>query len=159
MLKQLIVNDPVIVSQESILGSIKTAGDLWTLGKPSVKPQTATLNPIERDNKKSKKNEIFVDVFEKISVLFNSSGYVINSAIEGCIQMKSYLIGNPPLKLALNEGLVVGQHNAASGTVVLDDCNFHESVSTSEFDLNKTLRIHPPDGEFVVMNYRITSEF
>jgi len=48
-----------------------------------------------------------VDVFEKISVLFNASGYVINSSIEGCIQMKSYLTGNPPLRLALNEDLVV----------------------------------------------------
>lgn len=48
-----------------------------------------------------------MDVFEKISVLFNASGYVINSSIEGCIQMKSYLTGNPPLRLALNEDLVV----------------------------------------------------
>lgn len=41
----------------------------------------------------------------------------------------------------------------------MDDCNFHDSVNTSEFDMNRTLRIQPPDGEFVVMNYRVTSEF
>ena len=48
---------------------------------------------------KNTHNEIFDDVYEKISMLFNSSGYVINSAIDGCIQMKSYLAGNPALKL------------------------------------------------------------
>ena len=34
-------------------------------------------------------------------------GYVLNSTIDGCIQMKSYLSGNPGLRLALNEDLVV----------------------------------------------------
>lgn len=46
-----------------------------------------------------------------------------------------------------------------SGTVVLDDCNFHESVNYGEFLVNKSLRIDPPEGEFVVMNYRITADF
>lgn len=56
-----------------------------------------TINAKEKDrginDKKanSNKNEIFVDVFEKISILFNATGYVINSSIEGCILMKSFL--------------------------------------------------------------------
>ena len=45
------------------------------------------------------------------------------------------------------------------GFIVLDDCNFDSTVDTSEFDLNRTLKIKPPQGEFTVMNYRITSEF
>ena len=45
------------------------------------------------------------------------------------------------------------------GFIVLDDCNFDQTVDTSEFDLNRTLKIKPPQGEFTVMNYRITSEF
>jgi len=40
---------------------------------------------VAREYSKKKKNEIFVDVYEKISILFNSSGYTINSAIDGCI--------------------------------------------------------------------------
>lgn len=55
------------------------------------------------------KNEIFVDIFEKLSVLFNSNGYAINSSIDGVIQMKSYLKGNPELRLVLNDDLVVGK--------------------------------------------------
>ena len=44
-------------------------------------------------------------------MLFNASGYVINSGVSGCIQMKSYLHGNPQLRLALNENLVVGEQD------------------------------------------------
>lgn len=46
-----------------------------------------------------------------------------------------------------------------TGGVILDDCNFHNSVNTNEFEMSKILRIHPPDGEFVAMNYRVTSDF
>jgi AP-4 complex subunit mu-1 len=43
--------------------------------------------------------------------------------------------------------------------VVLDDCNFHECVNLDDFESTRTLALIPPDGEFVVMNYRITSDF
>lgn len=56
-------------------------------------------------DKKNMKNEIFVDIFEKLSVLFNSNGFIINSSIDGVIQMKSYLQGNPELRLVLNDDL------------------------------------------------------
>jgi len=73
--------------------------------------------------------------------------------------MKSYLSGNPPLKLALNDDLIIGKAGPSNEGVILDDCNFHECVNTSDFDLNRTLKINPPDGEFIVMNYRVTSDF
>jgi AP-4 complex subunit mu-1 len=55
------------------------------------------------------KNEIFVDILERLNVLFSPNGYIVNSSIDGCIQMKSYLSGNPELKLALNTDLVIGK--------------------------------------------------
>ena len=82
--------------------------------------------------------------------------------------MKSFLLGNPPLKLALNDDLTIGRSNLTYGGVILvynliilnkDDCNFHECVNTNEFEMNKTLRISPPDGEFTVMNYRLNGDF
>lgn len=51
----------------------------------NTKSSKAIEKSVVPRNKKSKKNEIFVDVYEKISILFNSSGYTINSAIDGCI--------------------------------------------------------------------------
>lgn len=67
-------------------------------------------------------------MYEKLNILFNSSGYVINSSIDGCIQMKSYLTGNPALKVVLNDDLTVADSNSP-GSIVLDDCNFHECVN------------------------------
>eukprot|EP00362_Geleiidae_sp_MMETSP1317_P001641 CAMPEP_0201282994 /NCGR_PEP_ID=MMETSP1317-20130820/7237_1 /ASSEMBLY_ACC=CAM_ASM_000770 /TAXON_ID=187299 /ORGANISM="Undescribed Undescribed, Strain Undescribed" /LENGTH=50 /DNA_ID=CAMNT_0047597573 /DNA_START=1 /DNA_END=150 /DNA_ORIENTATION=+ len=43
--------------------------------------------------------------------------------------------------------------------MILDDCNFHECVDLKEFEDFKRLLIKPPDGEFVVMNYRITGDY
>ncbi|KAJ6838594.1 AP-4 complex subunit mu [Iris pallida] len=82
--------------------------------------------------------------------------------------MKSYLTGNPKIHLALNEDLSIGRNGASGydyrssaggGVVILDDCNFHESVHLDSFDVDRTLALVPPDGEFPVMNYRMTQEF
>ena len=65
--------------------------------------------------------------------------------------MKSYLNGNPPLKLALNSDLHIGKGaNSMGSLVVLDDCNFHECVDTSDFEVNKVLKIHPPGMFFYI---------
>jgi AP-4 complex subunit mu-1 len=109
-------------------------------------------------NSKTNHNEIFIDIYEKINILFNSSGYIINSSVDGCIQMKSYLLGNPSLKLILNDDLTLAETNSP-GSIILADCNFHESVVHNEFLTNKALKITPPEGEFIVMNYRLTSDF
>ena len=41
----------------------------------------------------------------------------------------------------------------------MDDCNFHECVDVRDFEAMKTLAINPPDGEFLVMNYRINGDY
>ena len=43
--------------------------------------------------------------------------------------------------------------------VMLDDCNFHQSVSLDRFETERLLELVPPDGEFAVMNYRSTYPF
>jgi AP-4 complex subunit mu-1 len=77
--------------------------------------------------------------------------------------VKSYLAGNPPIALALNDSLAIGRREGDGGTyggagahdaVMLDDCNFHESVALTRFDSERTLELVPPDGEIAVMNYR-----
>jgi hypothetical protein len=35
-------------------------------------------------------------------------GYILTSEIDGTIQMKSYLTGNPEIRLALNDDLSIG---------------------------------------------------
>uniref|UniRef100_A0A7S2TGB3 MHD domain-containing protein n=1 Tax=Lotharella oceanica TaxID=641309 RepID=A0A7S2TGB3_9EUKA len=154
-LKSYIFNEPVVVEKK------KTKFQL-----PKFNPKTtssdATNKPISfKDSKQGGKDEIFVDIFERISITFNSNGNVLHNAIDGTIQMKSYLSGNPELKLALNEDLTIGKQSGSGnyGVVGIDDCNFHECVRLDDFDSQRIISFHPPDGEFVVMNYRITSDF
>ena len=40
----------------------------------------------------------------------------------------------------------------------LDDANFHGCVNTEELESRKFLTLEPPLGEFVCMNYRVTSK-
>merc|ERR1712032_1324132 len=122
------------------------------------------VGPTQNDSSRSKKNEIFVDILERITVLMSANGFVVNSAIDGSIQMKSYLAGNPELKLALNEDINIknmqlGGASGGYGAVVLDDCNFHECVDLCDFSDYRVLSFYPPDGEFAVMNYRVTGDF
>jgi AP-4 complex subunit mu-1 len=150
-IKPFVFTEPVLIQNKisvpSIFNKNTTSGD-------SIKKPISQVT-----DSKNKKNEIFVDIIEKITVLFNSSGSLINSAVDGCIRMKSYLKGNPELKLVLNDDIVIGRPTGYSSGSVIDDCNFHQSVQTRDFDSQKTLYITPPDGEFVVMNYRINTEF
>eukprot|EP00617_Octactis_speculum_P002916 CAMPEP_0185795098 /NCGR_PEP_ID=MMETSP1174-20130828/160368_1 /TAXON_ID=35687 /ORGANISM="Dictyocha speculum, Strain CCMP1381" /LENGTH=425 /DNA_ID=CAMNT_0028490371 /DNA_START=34 /DNA_END=1309 /DNA_ORIENTATION=- len=152
-LKRFIYNEPV----ESRSTRVPAIGRTMTM---KTTPSVAAHKPklISESDKASKKNEIFVDILERLNVLFSPGGVVLNSAIDGRIQMKSYLSGNPELRLALNEDLVIGK-GGSYGSVTLDDCNFHECVQLQDFETNRTLSFIPPDGEFVVLNYRITADF
>lgn len=160
-LKAFVYNEPVLVETSR---RVLAAGN-------KTKPSSAAHKPVVSsavDSVIGKKagsvvggkdrNEIFVDILERLTMLFAQSGAVVNSTIDGSIQMKSYLSGNPELRLALNEDLVVGK-GGAYGSVVLDDCNFHECVSLDEFETSRVLTFFPPDGEFVALNYRCTGDF
>jgi AP-4 complex subunit mu-1 len=161
-LKMYVHNEPVAVAAPSATNS-------GILTSKRTVSSTAVQRPISLlstgGSGGEKKNEIYVDILERLTVLFNANGYVLNSTIDGCIQMKSYLQGNPGLRFALNEDLVVGKENATGGyggggpALVLDDCNFHECANLDDFETGRTVALIPPEGEFVVMNYRITSEF
>jgi AP-4 complex subunit mu-1 len=153
-LKVCVHNEPVLVTAQPVASALISA--ISSRSKPSNASQMPVAVGAQRSSKQ--KNEIFVDIFEKLTVLFNANGSIVNSSIDGSIQMKSYLSGNPELRLALNEDLVIGKGNGY-GSVVLDDCIFHECVRLDEFDSTKTLHFVPPEGEFTVLNYRINGEF
>merc|ERR1740130_1124877 len=74
-----------------------------------TKPSNAVHRPIgmQNDRRSGDKNEIFVDILERLTVLMSANGAVTSQSLDGSIQMKSYLAGNPELRLALNEDLVI----------------------------------------------------
>jgi AP-4 complex subunit mu-1 len=138
-LKNFVHNEAVIVKQQTVALNI-----MQSIGTGKTKPSMASNMPVAMGSRSSKqKNEIYVDIVEKLTVLFNANGVVVNSSIDGAIQMKSFLSGNPELRLALNEDLVIGK-GSAYGSVVMDDCNFHECVRLDEFESSRTLHFLPP---------------
>lgn len=141
-------------------GIMEAASSMFSTIAMKTKPSSAINAPVSSSMSSSKqKNEIYVDIIEKMNVVFNAAGQLVHSHINGAIQMKSFLAGNPELKLALNEDLQIGSDYANTGaSVVLDDCNFHECVRLDEFD-QRTLHLFPPDGEFSVVNYRLAANF
>lgn len=165
VLKSYIFNEPIVVDS-ALLPALGPAS-IFMQGTKRMPGTAVTKSVVANEPGGRKREEIFVDIIEKISVTFSSSGYILTSEIDGTIQMKSYLSGNPEIKLALNEDVTIGRsgssaygyNSSGSGAVILDDCNFHESVQLENFDLDRTLSLVPPDGEFPVMNYRMTQEF
>ncbi|XP_073110258.1 AP-4 complex subunit mu isoform X3 [Elaeis guineensis] len=165
VLKSYVFNEPIMVDAARIPPLGPAA--MFMQGTKRMPGTAVTKSVVANEPGGRKRDEIFVDVIEKISVTFSSSGYILTSEIDGTIQMKSYLSGNPEIRLALNEDLSIGRSGASvydyrssgGGAVILDDCNFHESVHLDSFDMDRTLTLIPPDGEFAVMNYRMTQEF
>lgn len=158
-LKSCVYNEAIIVDP---IGSTSKSVNPKTAAASAVhKPVISAVNANGRKTESSsnQKNEIFVDILERLNVLFSANGYVLNSTIDGCIQMKSYLAGSPQLRLALTQDLQIGKANRQYGSATVDDINFNEIVNLAEFESSRILSFVPPDGEFVLLNYRVTGDF
>jgi AP-1 complex subunit mu len=111
-----------------------------------------------------KKNEIFLDVVEKLNLLVSATGNVLRSEIIGALKMKSYLSGMPELKLGLNDKLLMESRGRASGSraagkgVEMEDVRFHQCVRLTRFENDRTISFIPPDGEFDLMHYRLNTK-
>ncbi|KAL7066063.1 putative AP-2 complex mu subunit protein, partial [Cryptosporidium serpentis] len=105
-----------------------------------------------------RKNEIFVDIFERVTVVLNYNGNIIRCNVDGSILMKSYLIGEPELMLGFTDNIILSDdynhtsisllNTTSDLATVIDDCNFHECVDINEFLQNKIIILRPPEGEF-----------
>lgn len=128
------------------------------------KPPVALTNAVSwrTEGIKHKKNEIFLDVVEKLNLLVAANGTVLHSEILGAVKMKSFLSGMPELKLGLNDKLMfeaTGRHSQArtGKSVELEDIKFHQCVRLARFENDRTISFIPPDGEFDLMTYRLST--
>merc|ERR1712087_771640 len=126
------------------------------------RPPIAVTNAVSwrSEGIKHRKNEIFLDVIEKLNLLVSGNGGVLNSEIIGAIRMKSYLSGMPELKLGLNDKLMfeaTGRSIARGKAVELEDIKFHQCVRLARFENDRTISFIPPDGEFDLMTYRLNT--
>ena len=157
---------PQLSNTEELKNFVFTEPVVLTKIKPStVIQEMFNKNKKTSDNTKKSvidpknPNEIYVDILEKLTVLFNSSGKLINSNVDGCIKMKSYLKNSPELTIVLNDEVDIGKGMYSSGRTNIEDCNFYQTVQTRELETKRTLHLIPPEGEFILMNYRISAEF
>lgn len=126
------------------------------------RPPVALTNAVSwrTEGIKHRKNEIFLDVVEKLNILVSSNGTVLHSEIIGAILMKSFLSGMPELKLGLNDKLMfeaTGRSTARIKAVELEDIKFHQCVRLARFENDRTISFIPPDGEFELMSYRLNT--
>ncbi|CAM9141733.1 unnamed protein product [Ectocarpus fasciculatus] len=126
------------------------------------RPPMALTNAVSwrTEGIKHRKNEIFLDVVEKLNLLVSSNGTVLHSEIIGAVQMKSFLSGMPELKLGLNDKLMfeaTGRSTARVKAVELEDIKFHQCVRLARFENDRTISFIPPDGEFELMTYRLNT--
>lgn len=108
---------------------------------------------------KYKRNEVYLDVMERITVVANSNGQVVHSHVDGTLQARAYLSGMPECKIGLNDRAMIeaqGRSTKRSRLVELEDIKFHQCVRLSRFDTDRTISFIPPDGKFELMSYRIS---
>ncbi len=149
--KQFVCNEPIV--------SLKNINTIKEMFNKNVKSNENTKKSIIITNDAKSKNEIYVDIFEKVTCLFSKNGNIINSGVVGAIKMKSYLKNSPELKIVLSDDVSFGKTNYNSGRMIIDDCNFYQGTQIRELENFSTLYIIPPEGEFILMNYQINSEF
>lgn len=102
---------------------------------------------------KYRKNEIFLNVDEKVNVLLGRSGELLRSQIEGAIAMKCHLSGMPMCRFGFSGE---GVDEDLRDTITLDDFKFHKCVDLAKYDSDQVIAFVPPDGLFQLMNYTIT---
>jgi len=120
--------------------------------------------PWRKDGIKHKKNEVFLDVVEKLNLLVAQNGTVLHSEILGSLKMKSYLSGMPELKLGLNDKIMMERRRRrrsrrkSTKMVEMDDIRFHQCVRLARFETDRAISFIPPDGEFELMSYRLDTQ-
>lgn len=127
------------------------------------RPPMAVTNAVSwrSDGIKYRKNEVFLDVIESVNMLANATGTVLRSEILGSIRMRVVLSGMPELRLGLNDKVIFEQATAGGRNgkgVELEDVKFHQCVRLSRFEAERTISFIPPDGEFELMSYRLTTQ-
>lgn len=124
------------------------------------KPPPAITNQVSwrSEGIKYRKNEVFLDVIESVSLLVSATGNVLRSEVLGSIKMRTYLSGMPDLQLGLNDKVLFESTGRSKNkSVELEDVKFHQCVRLSRFESDRTISFVPPDGEFELMSYRLNT--
>jgi AP-4 complex subunit mu-1 len=122
---------------------------------PSVMSVAQSLRPATGDGAvvvaegapAQRREEIFVDLIERLSAVFTPSGDVASCEVTGSLCVRNFLgggSGSQEVVISLNGGAI-------------EEFNFHGCVRPDSFAADRVLRMTPPPGETVAMSYRAGS--
>lgn len=150
----LLLDEQIIDTTAGIIDNLKTVA----MGGQRVASSMSSSRPVT--DRSAPKNDIFVDVLEKLQVITNTRGDVLMSHVDGVVTVKSFVAGEPEMRIGFNEDLVLGNkgYKAVYGQPQLDHFMLHDCVNSTEFEGTKTLSFIPPEGEFDLMRYRVTRD-
>mmetsp|Transcript_37305 Transcript_37305/g.96460 ORF Transcript_37305/g.96460 Transcript_37305/m.96460 type:complete len:430 (-) Transcript_37305:1181-2470(-) len=86
-------------------------------------------------------NEIAIDVVEEVDAIFDGSGMMVKSEVNGYFHVKSHLSGVPDVLIRLAD------------PKILDRSSVHPCVRYGKMMKDGVLSFVPPDGEFILLKY------
>lgn len=140
----------------------KTSKKKLKRGEQELAAAMTSVIPWRSGNYKYSKNEVFLDVIEKINMVISANGQVIKSEVEGNLRMNCRLTGMPELLLGINDKKFFDINQTSSTgkkTVDIQDIKFHQCVRLAKFENDRSISFIPPDGEFDLINYRMECPF
>lgn len=149
------------ITQEGLKLQLFDEDQIDVKALPSAVTGVGGATPWRRPGIKYRKNEVFLDVVESVNLLVGQDGETLHSEIIGALKMKVQLTGMPELKLGLNDRVLfegTGKKATKGKTVDLEDIKFHQCVKLNRFESDRTISFVPPDGDFELMSYRLSTK-
>ncbi|KPI84362.1 putative mu-adaptin 4 putative adaptor complex AP-4 medium subunit [Leptomonas seymouri] len=153
-LRPFVSNAVVSVVQAETLMDRLRRGEFDDRSKRSDEAATSVLSVDA-----AKKNEVYVDLLERLTMVFGARGNVVSTAVEGALMLKSFLPGTPTITVGLSKEIVLrgslprGQA-PPPGSIILDGVTFDNGVDTSQFVRSRQVTLRPSLGEVSVLRYR-----
>lgn len=130
------------------------------INEEDIFKHTIGVTPWRKTGILHSKNDIYLDVIEKVNCVINANNQTIRSEVKGVIKVNCNLSGMPICNLGLNDKAfleLTGKYDESmkDKTVEMDDFKFHQCVNMNKFDLEREISFIPPDGHFDLMTYRL----
>lgn len=139
ILKELIKPPTILRSVVNTITGSSNVGETLPTGQLSNIPW-------RRAGVRYTNNEAYFDIVEEIDAIIDKSGSTVFAEIQGVVDASVKLSGMPDLTLSfMNPRL-------------LDDVSFHPCVRYKRWESERVLSFIPPDGNFRLMSYRVSSQ-
>jgi hypothetical protein len=102
-----------------------------------------TNMPWRKAGVKYVQNEVYFDIVEEINVSIDKKGKSTCTDVNGRIECTSHLSGTPDVSIDF-------RHSNALG-----DCSWHPCVRVKRWQRERQCSFVPPDGNFILGNYRL----